>query len=801
VPPVEPQPERLGSFFLGAEYDAESAEITGDPIHYDARDLTTHGVCVGMTGSGKTGLCVGLLEEAALDRVPAIIIDPKGDMGNLLLHFEDLAPEDFAPWVNVDDARRKELSLDEYAEKMARLWESGLGDWGIGKDRIRSIDESVEYQVYTPGSSAVRPLNVLGSFEPPADATEEETHERSSGIVSALLGLVGIEADPVTSREATFLAVLIEYFWNQGVVPDIAHLVRSIPDPPVRQFGVFDVDSFFPEKDRFDLAMRFNNLLASPNFSAWLQGGPLDIDSLLYSDEGKPRHSILYIAHLSDEERMFFVTLLLENLVSWMRRQPGTTSLRALLYFDEIFGFLPPVAEPPSKRALLTILKQGRAFGLGALLVTQNPVDLDYKALSNAGTWFIGRLQSEQDQRRLLDGLKGASSIRADGGGNRLESAIGKLKSRVFLLHNVHEDGPVLFHTRWAMNYLRGPLTRRQLRDLPGVGTADRPESAARPDPERARTESARAESRPGVRSERPAMPQGVKEVFLKDSSRDDTESTVLSPVLGAHAVVSFYDRKYAIETSSEELLLLDDLSSSAPDWEDARVIPAPFELDSEEPASGEPDGSLRFEGQLPASANTAREIGAAERSLKDHLYRARSLELKVVPSLDVCQRPDESDASFFARVELAAREERDGEIDALVDRYRVKIERLEDRLRAKEMDVSDREADVSSRQQEEWVRLGESVLGMFLGSRSRRALSGSASKRRMTTRARQRLERALSEADDLREDVAELRAESEEKAREISDRWSDLRSRTEILKIKPRRTDIEVAFVGIVWV
>jgi len=438
VPTIEPQPERLGSFFLGAEYDPVEREVTNAPIHYDARDLTTHAVCVGMTGSGKTGLCIGLLEEAALDRVPAIIIDPKGDMGNLLLHFEDLAPEDFAPWVNVDDARRKGLSQDEYAEKMAQTWESGLADWGIGRPRIKALNDSVEYQVFTPGSSAARSINVLGSFEAPTDATGEEVHERSRGIVSALLGLVGIDADPVTSREATFLAVLIEHYWNHGVAPDLARLVRAIPDPPVRQFGVFDVDSFFPEKDRFDLAMRFNNLLASPNFGAWLAGPPLDIDSLLYSDQGKPRHSIFYIAHLSDEERMFFVTLLLENLVSWMRRQPGTTSLRALLYFDEIFGFLPPVAEPPSKRPLLTILKQGRAFGLGAVLVTQNPVDLDYKALSNAGTWFIGRLQSRQDQRRLLDGLKGASAVQADGGERKIESAIGKLKSRVFLLHNVH---------------------------------------------------------------------------------------------------------------------------------------------------------------------------------------------------------------------------------------------------------------------------------------------------------------------------------------------------------------------------
>ncbi|MGA7306662.1 MAG: DUF87 domain-containing protein, partial [Rhodothermales bacterium] len=405
--------EKLGSFYLGSTYDLDNDAVVGPQIHYDARDLTTHAVCVGMTGSGKTGLCVDLLEEAALDRIPAIIIDPKGDMGNLLLHFPELRAADFEPWVNEDDARRKDLSVEDFASASANLWREGLAKWGISSDRIRALDTSVKFDVYTPGSDSVRPVNILGSLRAPDEPDAEALRERIAGTTGALLGLVGIDADPVQSREMILLSVLFEHFWAKGEDIDLGLLVRSVQDPPVRKFGVFDVDAFLPEQDRFKLAMSLNNLMAAPSFAPWLSGSTLDIDNILYTSDGKPKHSIFYIAHLSEPERMFFVTLLLNALVTWMRRQPGTTSLRALLYFDEVFGFLPPVAMPPSKRPLLTLLKQARAFGLGTVLVTQNPVDIDYKALSNAGTWFIGRLQSKQDQQRLLEGLKTAAATDA----------------------------------------------------------------------------------------------------------------------------------------------------------------------------------------------------------------------------------------------------------------------------------------------------------------------------------------------------------------------------------------------------
>jgi hypothetical protein len=460
--------EKLGAFYLGAEQS--EGEDLDQLVMYDARDLTTHAVCIGMTGSGKTGLCLDLLEEAALDRVPALIIDPKGDITNLLLTFPELRPEDFRPWVNADDARRKGMEPDEFAAGQAELWRSGLGKWGQSGERIRALRDGTAFAIYTPGSDAGIPLSVMSSFDAPDGDWEHDAEylrERVSGTVSGILGLIGVDADPVQSREHILLANIFEHHWRAGRDLDLATLILAIQDPPVRRLGVFDVDTFFPEKERMALAMQLNNLIASPGFQSWVEGQPLDIPAFLSAPDGRPRHSIFYIAHLSDAERMFFVTMLLNQVVTWMRAQPGTTSLRALVYMDEIFGFLPPVSEPPSKKPFLTLFKQARAYGLGVVLTTQNPVDLDYKALTNAGTWFIGRLQTERDKMRLLEGLEVAAADSAQAlGRSELDRLISSLGKRQFLLHNVHEGAPITFRTRWAMSYLRGPLTRGQVATL-----------------------------------------------------------------------------------------------------------------------------------------------------------------------------------------------------------------------------------------------------------------------------------------------------------------------------------------------
>ena len=476
----------MADFRLGSLLDTKTGKLGTDPLVVESGDLTTHGVIVGMTGSGKTGLGIVLLEEALTSGIPALILDPKGDMGNLLLTFPNLAPQDFRPWVNEDDARSAGLSADDYAAKVAADWKAGLESNGLGPERIAALREAAELAIYTPGSQAGLPVNIVGSLQAPTLSweTEAETlRDEIEGTVMSLLGLVGIQADPLASREFVLLSNLVETAWRAGQSLDLGTLIGQVQTPPLRKLGVFELDTFFPPKDRTELAMKLNALVASPSFAAWGEGQPLDPGTLLRTPEGKPRGAIVYLAHLSEEERQFVVTLVLSKLVTWMRGQPGTSDLRTLVYMDEVFGFVPPTAAPPAKKPILTVFKQGRAFGVGMVLATQNPVDLDYKAMSNAGTWLVGRLQTERDKARVLEGLKSAA-----GGADidALDTAIGGLDKRQFLLVSAKSSEPALFGTRWAMSYLRGPLTRDQVAEL--MKGAPRPEAARpRPPPRRRR--------------------------------------------------------------------------------------------------------------------------------------------------------------------------------------------------------------------------------------------------------------------------------------------------------------------------
>src|SRR5262245_33307004 len=517
---------KLGAFYLGRGYDPANDQLAADPLMYDSRDLTTHAVCVGMTGSGKTGLCISLIEEAALDGIPALVIDPKGDIANLMLTFSGLSAAEFQPWIDPAEAERKGMTVEALAAKTAEAWKHGLAEWGEDGDRIRRFREAVDVAIYTPGSNAGLPLSILRSFAPPPAASDAgATRERISAAVSGLLGLVGIAADPLKSREHILLCAIVDAAWGKGNALDLAGLIGAIQKPPFDKVGVFDVETFYPAKDRLELAMAINNLLASPGFGAWLEGEALDIQRLLFTPEGKPRVSIVSIAHLGDAERMFVVTLIANELVAWMRRQPGTAALRALFYMDEIFGYFPPTALPPSKRPMLTLMKQARAFGLGVVFATQNPVDLDYKGLSNAGTWFIGRLATERDQVRVIDGLM---SAQAGAGFDRgaLEKLMSGIAPRVFLLRNVNDDAPVLFRTRWALSWLRGPLTQPEIARL----MADRrPAEAAKP----------AAEALPAAKpAARPSLPAGVQEVFL--AAKPGSGDLVYRPRVVATAELHF---------------------------------------------------------------------------------------------------------------------------------------------------------------------------------------------------------------------------------------------------------------------
>src|SRR3954462_5600226 len=403
--------KKLGLFYLGREYDVRSGKRLDNAVLYDSRDLVTHAVCVGMTGSGKTGLCLSLIEEAVIDGVPVIAIDPKGDIGNLLLTFPNLAPQDFRPWIDEDEARRAGQTPDDFAASEARKWQDGLRAWGQDGARIARLKAAATFTIYTPGSRAGVPVSILSSFAAPTGAAKDDAEalaERAGSTATGVLSLAGVDAQP-RSREQTLLSTIFANAWRDGRDMDLASLIAQVQTPSFQKIGIVDLESFFPSKERFELAMKLNGLLAAPGFEQWLEGEPLDPSTLLYTAEGKPRVAVFSIAHLGDSERMFFVALLLNQLVAWMRAQSGTSSLRAVVYMDEILGYFPPVATPPSKGPLLTLLKQGRAFGVGVLLATQNPVDLDYKGLSNAGTWLIGRLQTDQDKQRVLDGLEGAS--------------------------------------------------------------------------------------------------------------------------------------------------------------------------------------------------------------------------------------------------------------------------------------------------------------------------------------------------------------------------------------------------------
>jgi hypothetical protein len=814
--------EKLGAFYLGKEYDTAARRLLDRPVMYDARDLTTHAVCVGMTGSGKTGLCIDLLEEAALDGVPAIIIDPKGDIANLLLAFPDLKPADFLPWVNADDARRKNLTPEQFASQQAGLWKKGLADWGQDGQRIARMKAAADFTIYTPGSDAGLPVSILQSFKAPREdwsQSGELIRERIQGTVSALLGLVSIDADPLRSREHILLATIFEHFWRQGSDLDLPALIMAIQTPPVRKMGVFDVDTFFPPKERFELAMALNGIIAAPGFASWLQGQPLDVTGFLASPDGRCRHSIFSIAHLSDAERMFFITMLLNQVITWMRSQPGTTSLRALLYIDEIFGFFPPVANPPSKRPLLTLLKQARAYGLGTVLTTQNPVDLDYKGLSNAGTWFIGRLQTEQDKARLLDGLESAAAG-ADTSLNKeeLSRRISDLGKRVFLLHNVHEEGPITFQTRWAMSYLRGPLTRLQIRELMRDRKIDEPGSAPIDETplKAAAREPLAATPRPAAAAAAgapPHLPPGIRQGFLPLRVTSQAAALVVEgegggaleilsrrllyrPAVMSAGQVHFIDRKRRVnETEPFCLLTPPPTLSGSLDWREARGIDLPERGLAEVPEEGAAFDSL------PGTINEAREFKALEKDLKDYLYRSSALELLYAPTAKLYSRPSEKPQDFNLRLRQSLREMRDRDVDKLRRRYAGRTRRLGNTLRKAEETLARRRTVAKSRKSEVLVSLGESLLGVFMGRRSTRSASTTMSKYRQSKTAAMSIAEAEEAVARAQKEIAAIEEELQAKVEEMSADWEEAAGRIEKVPVTPRRSDIDVDFFGLAWV
>lgn len=790
-------PEKLGSFYLGSEFDLDSNKVTGENVNYDARDLTTHGVCLGMTGSGKTGLCVCLLEEAALDKVPAIIIDPKGDITNLMLHFPELAPRDFHPWINLDDARRKGMSAEEYSKYIAGTWKKGLADWGINSQRITHLDESVEYSIYTPGSSSGIPVNILSSLKAPQTRESETLSDLITGTTAALLELVRIKEDPVRSREGVLLSSILEHYWRNNVDLTLEKLVKDVQDPPFRQLGVFQLETFYPKNKRMDLAIAINSLLASPSFNEWLTGDYLDISKILHTADGKPRHSIFYLAHLSDEEKMFFVTLLLEAVSSWMQGQTGTTSLRSILYFDEVFGFMPPVANPPSKKPLLRLLKQARAFGVGILLVTQNPVDVDYKGLTNTGTWFIGRLQTERDKKRVLEGLKTASPLASGSIDSNYDKLIGGLKSRVFLMHSVHEDLPKVIHSRWAMNYLRGPLTRSQIQRLMDPLKKEKT------------TYKETQDSFSDYLNTPPSLHSDIDEVFLMSQNetfaerrfRDNNPGIVITeqvnvyrPRLLTRYKVSYVDNKNDVNKIETKWIMTpnpDHLGNIK--WDEVEEInPVLLTKQLHEGA---------YYSKIPDAYDTPKELNSLKKKLENHLYRVKQLSLKTHKNLKLVQGQDESEREFLSRVNQAARERRDQEVDKLKESYRKKLDRLDSKIKDKIRDISSDEAEYDARKREEILGIGETVIGIFLGSRRTTGVTTASRRRRMTSKVKRDIEESKEELEELRKEFNDIETELKQKTQEITDKWSKASENITDFNIKPRKSDIFVETFKLIWV
>ena len=711
--------ETLGAFYLGKRFDIASRKRSDDLVLYDSKDLTTHAVIIGMTGSGKTGLGIDLIEEALIDKIPVIAIDPKGDLGNLALQFSGLSAAEFRPWVDAQQAANAGLTVDAYAEQQANLWRDGLGQWGEDGARIQRLRDAADVAIYTPGSTAGRPISILQAFSAPPVGVREDSEafrDRVDATATSVLALLGVEGDAMSSREHILLANLLFNVWSEGRDLDLAGLIGAIQTPPFNTIGVMPLDSVFPPKDRLALAMKLNNLLAAPGFQVWMQGEALSTANLLYSPTGKPRCSVVSIAHLNDEERMFFVTMLLADVLAWVRTQPGTGSLRAILYIDELFGYMPPVANPSSKVLLLTLLKQARAFGLGVVLSTQNPVDLDYKGLANTGTWFIGRMQTERDKARVMEGLEGASNGAAFDRA-AMEATIAGLGKRVFLMHSVHENAPITFETRWSMSYLAGPMTREQIKTVTASMAAAAPRVASAPASAAGVVAAAsRSTSGGGLSSldataakHAPVLPPDVPQYFIPPATITTTIS--YNPSIIGVADVTYASAKYNI-TEQRRVVLLTTLDDGpiAMDWgtgERLDLDPSVLE--------GGPRDNATF-GEVPKLAASPKSYPIWSKALQKWVATNEVITLFRSASTKQTSRPGESERDFRIRLQVSSREQRDVQVEKLRGKYATKLTGLQERIRKSEQAVTREQAESKQAKMDTMISVGSAVLGALFG-------------------------------------------------------------------------------------
>ncbi len=867
------------TFYLGRRYDPTRKRLTDEVVYYDSRDLTTHAVVVGMTGSGKTGLCITLLEEAILDKIPTIIVDPKGDITNLLLTFPDLRPEDFEPWVNVDDARRAGLDVPSYAADVAHRWREGLAGWSIVPDRLRWLQLAARYTIFTPGSDAGVPISFIGSLRAPTEGwagNEEALRERIKGLVSALLGLVGRSGQPTEDPEHVLLSNIFEHAWQRGADLELDEIIRQVQNPPFEHLGVFPVDDYIPEKSRRKLALDLNNIIAAPSFRAWSQGEAVDIQKLLYQPNGRPRVSIFYIAHLSEPERQFVITLLAENILSWLRTLSGTTSLRALFYIDEMYGYFPPYPRnPPTKDPLLRLIKQARAYGLGLILATQNPGDLDYKGLSNAGTWFIGRLQSENDKRRVMSGLESLATVDNNLNLDDVSRLVADIEPRVFLMHNVHDNGgPMLVHTRWAMSYLRGPLTRQQVSQLmwqqrqqqqarngaaaqaeaaapppslPGVSAQAAPPSLpgvsaqaaapppslpgvsaqAAPPPPSLPGVSAQAappppvvsaprqdQAPPGFTGGPPPLASTISQYFLPEAVtsqqavaawQQQTRVAAQSvggaalayyPLLLAQFAVRFNNKKAGLFTVRQWAYRVPDVDRSGfVHWEDFVAPP----VDTRSIAMQAASANSAIYGEVPAGLTDGRRLAALQRELADMLYATIRLAVPYNPTLNLYGDPDADSSVFWALCAQKAREARDLEVDKVTRQYETALNRLDERVRRKEREMSAEEIQLAGRKREEMFTKGEAFISLMRG-RTTFTLSRSSRAARLTNQTKENLRESQVVIREIEAEIQNMEQQFSQQLEQVNDRWARAATDMQDYPVSPLKRDIQPELFGIGW-
>ena len=780
--------EKLGAFYLGREYDLKQRCGRPDVVLYDAKDLTTHAVIIGMTGSGKTGLGIALLEEALIDGIPVIAIDPKGDLTNLLLTFPELAAADFELWVDEVEALAQGATRQQYAARQAERWRNGLAQWGQTPARIGRLRAAAELALYTPGSSAGRPVNVMRSFAAPPAALLQEPdllQERIQTTATSLLSLLGIAAEPITSREHTLIAAILQAVWQQGRDLDLAALIHAIQAPPFERIGVMDLEVFFPAKERLGLAMRLNGLLAAPGFDAWLTGAPLDVGGLLYGPGGKPRASIFTISHLSDAERMFFVSLLLNEILAWVRTQPGTGSLRAILYMDEIFGFFPPSRNPPAKTPLLTLLKQARAFGLGVVLATQNPVDLDYKGLANTGTWFIGRLQTENDKQRLLDGLQGAAGSGLDR--RQIGEVLAGLGQRVFLLHNVHETQPVVFETRWVLSYLRGPMTREEIKRLVALPAVPEKGTSVPVGPA-----AEMAADTP------PLTPQGVAVYYAVAAGAGP--GLIYSPAVLGRLDIHYSSPRHRVDAS--QTVTIAALLADGPvplDWD------AGFELalDPAQLGNRPPPGAQFL--PLPSAARNAAAFKGWEKSLRTWVRQRRPLTLFGSRQYQLSSQPGEAENLFRGRLGQVLREKRDLAVEGLRRKYEPRFGALKNRLLRAEQAVSREQQQADARKAETAISFGSALLGAFLGRKT--VSAGTTSRVGSALKSAGRLHKEKMDVVRARETVAAVQADLADLEARFAADLAGIEGAMdpgsvalETLLVNAKASDITLEIFGLLW-